>query len=68
VLCSFSCDGLVAFRRFFRDKMENVKCLAVIQIYKSKEILWNSKSANYHNRSIREDAWKDIGDEIKMPD
>jgi hypothetical protein len=38
-----------------------------MQLYKSEEVLWNSKSANYHNKSIREDAWKDIGDEMKMP-
>ncbi|PNF25136.1 hypothetical protein B7P43_G01993 [Cryptotermes secundus] len=47
--------------------MENKKCLTLIQLYKSKEVLWNSKSANYYNKSIREDAWKDIGDEMKMP-
>ena len=57
----------MAFRCFFRGKMVNEKCLALIQLYKSKEVLWNSKSANYHNKSIRVDAWKDIGDEMKMP-
>jgi hypothetical protein len=56
----------VAFRCFFRGKMENEECLALIQLYKSEEVLWNSKSANYHNKSIRENAWKDIGDEMKV--
>jgi hypothetical protein len=40
--------------------------LALIQLYKSKEVLWNSKSANYRNKSTREDTWKDIDDEKKM--
>jgi ribosomal protein S18 len=57
----------VAFRCFFRGRMENGKCLALIQLYKSKEVLWNSKSDNYHHKSIREDARKDMGDKIKMP-
>jgi hypothetical protein len=39
----------------------------LVQLYKSEEVLWNSKSANYRNRSIREGAWKDISDEMKMP-
>lgn len=47
--------------------MENEKCIALIQLYKSKEVLWNSKGANYHNKSMRKDAWKYIGDEMKMP-
>jgi hypothetical protein len=25
------------------------------------------KRANYRSKSTREDAWKDIGDEMKMP-
>jgi hypothetical protein len=45
--------------------MENEKCLALIQLYKSEEVLWNSKSANYHNKSILEDAWKDISRELR---
>jgi hypothetical protein len=45
----------MAFRCFFRGKMENEKCLALSQLYKSKEVLWNSKSGNYPNKSIRED-------------
>jgi hypothetical protein len=57
----------VPFRCFFRGKMENEKCVALIQLYKPKEVLWNSKSANYHNKSIRDYAWKDIRDEMKMP-
>ncbi|PNF29987.1 hypothetical protein B7P43_G06964, partial [Cryptotermes secundus] len=36
------------------------------QLYKSKAVLWNSKSANCRNKIIREDAWKDKGDEMKM--
>ncbi|KDR02897.1 hypothetical protein L798_04565 [Zootermopsis nevadensis] len=47
--------------------MKNEKCVALIQIYKSKEVMWNSKVVNYHNKSKREDAWKDIGDQMKMP-
>ncbi|PNF25029.1 hypothetical protein B7P43_G06984 [Cryptotermes secundus] len=47
--------------------MEKEKCLALIRLYKSKEVLWNSKGTNYHNKSIREEAWKDVGDEMKMP-
>jgi hypothetical protein len=47
--------------------MENEKCLALIRLYKSKEVFWNSKSAKYPNKSIREDAWKGIGNEMKMP-
>jgi hypothetical protein len=46
----------VAFRCFFRGRMENEKCLALIRLYKSKEVLWNSKSADCHNKSIREHA------------
>jgi hypothetical protein len=57
----------VAFRCFFRGKMENEKCLALIHLYKSKAVLCNSKSANYHNKGIRGDVWKGIGDEMKMP-
>jgi hypothetical protein len=67
VLCPFSWHGLMAFRCFFRGKMENANCLALIQLCKSKYVLWNSKNANYHNKCIREDAWKDVDDEMKMP-
>jgi hypothetical protein len=45
--------------------MENKKCLALIQLYKSKQILWNSKSANCHNKSIREDA--SINSHTRLP-
>jgi hypothetical protein len=47
--------------------MENEMCLALIQLYKSKQVLWNSKSAKYYKESMGENAWKDIGDEMKMP-
>jgi hypothetical protein len=57
----------VAFRCFCRGKLENGKCLALIPLYKSEEVLWNSKSANYRNRSKREGALKHIGDEMRMP-
>jgi hypothetical protein len=52
----FQCAVLVRLRRvfqcFFSSKMENKNCLALIQLFKSKALLWNSKSANYHNKSI----------------
>lgn len=38
-----------------------------MKFYKSEEVLWNSKSANYHNKSILEDSWKETGDEMKIP-
>jgi hypothetical protein len=41
--------------------------VVLIQLCRSKEVLWNSKSANYHNKIIREGTWKGIGDEMKMP-
>jgi hypothetical protein len=69
VVCSFSRECGEEFRSFrwyfFRGKMENEKCLALIQLYKSKEVLWNSKSANYHNKIIREDA--SINSRARLP-
>jgi hypothetical protein len=65
VCCALSVET-VLWRCFFQSKMENEQCLALIQLYTSKAVLWNSKSANYRNKSVHEDAWKDIGDELKM--
>lgn len=36
-------------------------------MYSAKELLWNPKHANYHNKSLREDAWKDISGTMKIP-
>jgi hypothetical protein len=47
--------------------MEKEKCLALIELYKFKELFRNPKCANYHNKSIRENVRKDIDDEMKMP-
>jgi hypothetical protein len=33
---------------------------------RKKKKWWILKSANYYNESIRENSWKDIGDEIKF--
>lgn len=52
----------VAFRA-----MDNQSCRKLIQLYGIKELLWNSKSSFYHNKSLREDAWREISCDMGVP-
>ncbi|KAF9406111.1 hypothetical protein HW555_013417, partial [Spodoptera exigua] len=36
-------------------------------LYGTNKLLWNSKSASYHNKSLREDAWREISIEMGVP-
>ncbi|XP_049773820.1 uncharacterized protein LOC126161786 isoform X1 [Schistocerca cancellata] len=47
--------------------MDHAKCIALIKLYKSKEPLWNVRNPYYRVKSVREQAWKEISDEMKMP-
>ncbi|XP_060844852.1 uncharacterized protein LOC132924505 [Rhopalosiphum padi] len=47
--------------------MDNEKCRVLIQLYGAKDFLWNSKSPLYHNKSVREDAWKEISSVMNIP-
>ncbi|CAF4947320.1 unnamed protein product [Pieris macdunnoughi] len=47
--------------------MDNEKCRILIQLYSAKEFLWNSKSTQYHNKSLRYDAWIEISKKMDIP-
>lgn len=47
--------------------MDNQSCRKLIQLYGTKELLWNSKDSSYHNKSLREDAWREISSEMGLP-
>ncbi|PZC80783.1 hypothetical protein B5X24_HaOG214007 [Helicoverpa armigera] len=47
--------------------IDNQSCRKLIQLYGTKELLWNSKSSSYHNKSLREDAWREISSEMGVP-
>lgn len=51
----------------FATTMDNEKCRVLIQLYGAKDFLWNSKSPLYHNKSVREDAWKEISSVMNIP-
>lgn len=53
---AFHADNFVATR----NNMDNEKCLELIRLYGEKKVLWNTKLAEYHNKTLREDAWRDI--------
>ncbi|KAF9406810.1 hypothetical protein HW555_012949 [Spodoptera exigua] len=38
-----------------------------MSLYGTNKLLWNSKSASYHNKSLREDAWREISSEMGVP-
>lgn len=44
--------------------MDNDNCRNLIQLYESKELLWNAKNGNNHNTYLREDALQEISDSI----
>ena len=56
----------MASRCFFRGKMDNEKYLAMSFI-NIKRHCGIQKVLITTKKSIREDAWKDVGDEMKMP-
>ncbi|XP_066991937.2 uncharacterized protein [Anabrus simplex] len=37
------------------------KCLNLIEIYKSKPLLWDPKDSNYYKKHLKEETWAEIG-------
>ncbi|CAK1600763.1 unnamed protein product [Parnassius mnemosyne] len=44
--------------------MDNQSCRKLIQLYGSKDLLWNTKNRFYHKKALREDAWREISAEM----
>jgi len=38
-----------------------------IELYKRKEIIWDPKHPMYFNKIRKQDAWEDLGKEMKNP-
>lgn len=47
--------------------MDNQSSRKLIQLCGTKELLWNSKSSSYHNKSLREDACREVSSEMGVP-
>ncbi|CAG9762665.1 unnamed protein product [Ceutorhynchus assimilis] len=47
--------------------MNNEKCRLLIQLHGAKDLLWNSKSPHYHNKSLRQDVWNEISAILELP-
>ncbi|KAF5271250.1 hypothetical protein FQR65_LT17668 [Abscondita terminalis] len=47
--------------------MDNETCRVLIKLYGTKDLLWNSKSPHYHNKSLRQDAWNEISSIMVVP-
>lgn len=39
--------------------------LKLIEIYRTKEILWDPKHKHYYNKVLKNDAWVEISEEMK---
>lgn len=48
------------------SKMNNEQCLALIEHYKNRRFLWDSRDKKYHNKNLREDAWREISQLINF--
>ncbi|GBM56529.1 hypothetical protein AVEN_140598-1 [Araneus ventricosus] len=42
------------------------KLLKLIEAYKSKPLLWDTKHKDHYRKNAKENAWKEISDEIKV--
>lgn len=42
--------------------------LKMIEVYKTKGLLWNPKDRNYSKKSLRDEAWQEISNEINVPE
>lgn len=49
------------------DKRIQKLSISLIEKYKRMPILWNPKDPQYHNRNKREDAWRSISADLKVP-
>ncbi|KAK9880088.1 hypothetical protein WA026_008604 [Henosepilachna vigintioctopunctata] len=47
--------------------MDTARCLELIELYKERSFLWNSKDTMYHNKNKREDAWGEISKMMQIP-
>lgn len=46
---------------------DNETSIILIQLHESKSLIWNTKSLDNGNPSLREDAWRDISTKMKIP-
>lgn len=50
-----------------RGKMDNEKCIELIKLYENQRHLWDPTSPHHYNKQLKEDSWKIISKEMKLP-
>ncbi len=40
------------------------KCLELIEIYRTKSLLWDPKDKNHFRNDLKQDAWREIGEAL----
>ncbi|GBL83974.1 hypothetical protein AVEN_269453-1, partial [Araneus ventricosus] len=43
------------------------KSLKLIEVYRSKTLLWDPKHSDHYRKNLKEDAWNEISKEISSP-
>lgn len=59
--------SVYVFFHFTLPRMDQEKCLELIELYKNVKYLWDSKEKDYHNVNKREDTWKKFGIILNVP-
>lgn len=39
--------------------------IQLIELYEERPVLWNPNNNNYHMKTLKYDAWKEIADKVK---
>ncbi|CAH1996292.1 unnamed protein product [Acanthoscelides obtectus] len=47
------------------DSWSEEKILCLINVYKIKTLLWDPKNENHFKKNLKEDAWREIADEME---